>query len=281
MKRLSRKKAAGLICLALMLTGLLFVVTNYRRGAEKEVAETDVLSLVTPCSPDMYESVILEFEQRYGCRVNIIEMSEEDIYTELRANGGKLEGDVIFGISENLAEKSSRSFSVYQPFMQTEMVLVYNLNVIEAREAPKSLVELGDDRWKGTIGCVHENTSFMYAAIKEYAGETGMTEEEWRALESNIALYAASEDEVADGIIEGKYLVGIVSKQKALMMTREDSSVKYTKPGKTECPLRFDVCISRDCRQQEKAADFLTFCKSSSMEQYLTEFLYFERVEQE
>ena len=281
MKGLFGKKIIGIVMIIIVVIGLLLIAAISGNTKKKESTEENTFVIVTSCSADEYESIFLEFQQRCPCRIKVIEKSEEEIYSELRANGGKLEGDVIFGISENLTEKSRQSFAAYKPFMQTEMVIVYSLNVIEQREAPKSLMDLGDIKWKGTIGCVHESTDFMYENIKKYADTYGMSESQWSDFQSNIAVYADSEDDVADGILEGKYLVGIVSKEKALMMTKEDSSVKYCKPGKEGCPLRFDVCIPRECSQPEWAAQFLAFCGSSSMEQYLAEFLYFERVDHE
>lgn len=281
MKGIFGKKIIGIVMIISIVISLFLLAAISENSTKGEAIEENDFVVVTSCSKDVYESILLEFQQHSSCQIKVIEKSEEEIFTDLRANGGKLEGDVIFGISENLTEKSRQSFAAYKPFMQTEMVIVYSLNVIEQREAPQSLMELDDIKWKGTIGCVHESTDFMYENVKKYAETYGMPERKWNDFQSNIAVYADSEDDVADGILEGKYLVGIVSKEKALMMTKEDSSIKYCKLGKEGCPIRFDVCIPRDCNQQEWATQFLEFCGSSSMEQYLADFLYFERVNQE
>lgn len=282
MRSLHIKNLLRMMFLILFIVAMLMItMTNGENIDSENQEEENALVMVTPSHASIYESIVLEFQQNYHCKIKVLEKTEEEIYNELRANGGRLEGDIIFGISENLTEKCRQSLAAYKPFAQTEMVIVYSINVIEQKEVPKELAELDDIKWRGAIGCVHEKTSFMYEEVRKYAEANAMSTEQWRAYENNILPYADSEDEVADGIIEGKYLIGIVSKEKALMMMKEDNNIKYCKLGKYACPIRFDVGISRNCKQQELAAQFLEFCASNSFMQYLSEYLYFEKVAKE
>lgn len=279
LKKIKRTNLLGLAVIVVLFIGIFVRSLTSEQNTEARIPEEEnTLVIVTPCSADLYESIMFEFQQKYHCQLKIMEKTEEEIYGELRANGGKLEGDVIFAISDNLTQKSRQSFALYKPLMQTEMILAYNLNVLEPKEIPQGIADLADVRWKSTIGCVYENADFKYETVREYALANGMTEEQWRQYQNNIAMYADSEDDVASGIIDGKYLIGIVSKEKALLMTKEESNIKYCKLGKEECPVKFNVCIPRECKQQMLAAQFLEFCGNQNLEQYLSEYLYFEKV---
>lgn len=199
-------------------------------GGSREV--TAYVSADRPFS----EPIMQEYERRSGVRVNVVYDTEETKSTglanRLLAEKSRPQADVFWSNEpvRTLLLKSRGVLAPYQSpasqgipdtfkdpdarwtgFSARLRVIVYNTGKVKAADAPRSVFDLTDPRWKGRVAIADPrfgSTSFHVAALYAALGDE-RADEYFRRLKANDVKIVDGNSVVRDMVARGEILAGL------------------------------------------------------------------------
>jgi iron(III) transport system substrate-binding protein len=182
------------------------------------------------------EPILKEYERQSGVRVNVAYDTEETKSTGLAnrliAEKGRPQADVFWSNEpvRTLVLKSRGVLAPYQSpaaegiastfkdpdgywtgFSARMRAIIYNTSKVNAGEAPRSVFDLADPRWKGQVAIADPrfgSTSFHVAALYAELGDA-RADEFFRKLKSNDVKIVDGNSVVRDLVARGDVLVGL------------------------------------------------------------------------
>jgi iron(III) transport system substrate-binding protein len=202
-------------------------------GADR--ASREVTAYVSADRP-FSEPVMKEYERRAGVRVNVVYDTEETKSTglanRLLAEKARPQADVFWSnepvrtlvlksrdvlaayrspASEGIAGTFKDAEGYWTGFSARMRVIVYNTNKIKPEDAPQSVFDLADSRWKGQVAIADPrfgSTSFHVAALYAVVGDARM-DELFGKLKANDVKVVDGNSVVRDMVARGEVLVGL------------------------------------------------------------------------
>lgn len=232
MARNSRPRAAilGALCFATACGGR----TDAPAGTGAEQARTVTIYVST--DRVFSEPVLREYERRSGVKVNPVYDTEETKSTglanRLLAEKSRPQADVFWS-NEPVRTLVLKSRGVLAPYLSANAegippvlvdpehfwtgfsarirVIAYNTKLVKADEAPRSVLDLADPRWKGQVAMADPrfgSTSFHVAALYALAGDEKM-DDFFRRLKANGVRIVDGNSAVRDLVARGEVKVGL------------------------------------------------------------------------
>jgi iron(III) transport system substrate-binding protein len=226
-------RSAGRITAAILCTALATTVTA---GCGDAVENTREVTAYVSADRPFSEPILQADQQRSGVRVNVIYDTEETKSTglanRLLAEKDRPQADVFWSNEpvRTLVLKSRGVLAPYQSpaaqgiagvfkddegywtgFSARLRVIVYNTDKVTAAEAPQSVFELADPRWKGQVAIADPrfgSTSFHVAALYAELGDARM-DDYFRKLKANDVKVVDGNSVVRDMVARGEVLVGL------------------------------------------------------------------------
>ncbi len=182
------------------------------------------------------EPILKNYEQKTGIRVNAVYDTEETKSTglanKLLAEKNNPQADVFWS-NEPVRTLVLRKRGVLAPyrspnadgipptfrdpegywtgFSARSRVIVYNTNLVKPEEAPKSVLDLADPKWKGQVALADPrfgSTSFHVAALYAELGDE-RADEFFRKLKANDVKVVSSNSVVRDIVARGEVKAGL------------------------------------------------------------------------
>jgi len=182
------------------------------------------------------EPVLREYEKRSGVRVNTVYDTEETKSTGLAnrliAEQARPQADVFWS-NEPVRTLVLKSRGVLAPYRSASAegipqalvdpeghwtgfsarirVIAYNTKVVSAEEAPRSIFDLADPKWRGQVAMADPrfgSTSFHVAALYATAGDEKM-DDFFRRLKANGVKVVDGNSVVRDLVARGEVKVGL------------------------------------------------------------------------
>ena len=182
------------------------------------------------------EPVLQNYERRSGVRVDVVYDTEETKSTglanRLLAEKNRPQADVFWSNEpvRTLVLKSRGVLAAYRSpsaegippalvdrdgywtgFSARIRVIAYNTRLITPEEAPRSIFDLADPKWKGQVAMADPrfgSTSFHVAALYAHAGDAKM-DDVVRRLQANAVRVVDSNSTVRDLVVRGEVRVGL------------------------------------------------------------------------
>ncbi|MGH7554891.1 MAG: extracellular solute-binding protein [Longimicrobiales bacterium] len=182
------------------------------------------------------EPVLREYERRSGVRVNVAYDTEETKSTglanRLLAERNRPQADVFWSNEpvRTLVLKSRDVLASYRSpgadgipaalvdpeaywtgFSARIRVIAYNTKLVSPDEAPRSIFDLADPKWKGQVAMADPrfgSTSFHVAALYAHVGDAKM-DDFFRRLRANEVRVVDSNSTVRDLVVRGEVRVGL------------------------------------------------------------------------
>ena len=182
------------------------------------------------------EPVLRAYEQKAGVKVNAVYDTEETKSTglanKLLAEKGRPQADVFWsnepvrtlvlkknGVlapykspsSEGIPATFKDAEGYWTGFSARSRVIVYNTNLVKPEEAPKSVFDLADPKWKGQVAIADPrfgSTSFHVAALYAEVGDE-RADEFFRGLKANGVKIVPGNSVVRDMVARGEAKVGL------------------------------------------------------------------------
>lgn len=115
-------------------------------------------------------------------------------------------------------------------------VLMYNTELLSAQEAPKSVFELTDPKWKGQIaaaGSTNGSMQAQIAAMRQLLGEEA-TEEWLQGLLANQVTFFGGHTDVRKAVGAGEFTIGLVNHYYYYLQQAEGSPVGIVFPDQQQ-----------------------------------------------
>jgi iron(III) transport system substrate-binding protein len=182
------------------------------------------------------EPILQEYERRTGVRVNVAYDTEETKSTGLAnrliAEKTRPQADVFWSnepvrtlvlkgrdvlapyqspVAQGIADTFRDPAGYWTGFSARMRVIVYNTNKIKPEEAPRSIFDLAEPRWKGQVAIADPrfgSTSFHVAALYAELGEQRM-DEYFSKLKANDVKIVDGNSVVRDMVARGEVSVGL------------------------------------------------------------------------
>ena len=221
------------------LLGVLALVAACGRPAEApagSATEPRTVTIYVSTDRVFSEPVLREYERRSGVKVNPVYDTEETKSTglanRLLAEKNRPQADVFWSNEpvRTLVLKSRGVLAPYQSpnadgipaalidpehfwtgFSARIRVIAYNTSLLRAEQAPRSVLDLADVRWKGQVAIADPrfgSTSFHVAALYALAGDEKM-DDFFRRLKENGVRIVDSNSTVRDLVARGEVKVGL------------------------------------------------------------------------
>ena len=203
-----------------------------RAGGDASREVTAYVSADRPFS----EPIMQEYQRRTGVRVNVVYDTEETKSTglanRLLAEKDRPQADVFWSNEpvRTLVLQSRGVLAQYQSpsaqgipdtfrdrdgywtgFSGRLRVIVYNTNKVREAEAPRSVFDLADSRWKGQVAIADPrfgSTSFQVAALYAEIGDE-RADDFFRRLRANDVQVVDGNSVVRDRVARGDVMVGL------------------------------------------------------------------------
>lgn len=115
-------------------------------------------------------------------------------------------------------------------------VIMYNTDLLSAQEAPQSILDLTDPKWKGQIaaaGSTNGSMQAQIAALRQLLGEDA-TEEWLRGLLANEVTFFGGHTDVRKAVGAGEFKIGLVNHYYYYLQQAEGSPVGILFPDQDE-----------------------------------------------
>jgi iron(III) transport system substrate-binding protein len=203
------------------------------------------------------EPVLREYEKRTGVRVNPVYDTEETKSTGLAnrliAEKERPQADVFWSNEpvRTLILKSRGVLAPYRspsaegipsPLMDADgywtgfsariRVIAYNTNLVKAEDAPRSVFDLADPKWRGQVAMADPrfgSTSFHVAALYAMAGDEKM-DDFFRRLKANGVRIVDGNSVVRDLVARGEVKVGLTDTDDVNVAIEDKQSIAMVLP---------------------------------------------------
>lgn len=182
------------------------------------------------------EPVLRAYEQKSGVKVNAVYDTEETKSTglanKLLAEKNNPQADVFWSnepvrtlvlkkrgvlapykspVADGIPATFRDPEGYWTGFSARSRVIVYNTNLVKPEEAPKSVFDLAEPKWKGQVAVADPrfgSTSFHVAALYAELGDE-RADEFFRKLKANNVKIVSSNSVVRDMVVRGEVKVGL------------------------------------------------------------------------
>ena len=198
--------------------------------------------------------------------------------------------DLVFGAGVEILEQFSDQWlpcenpqteSIIQEFASTDqtwisfsalpVVIMYNTNVVTYRELPVGWESLLEPRWRGRVAFVNPELSGIGGFALTAAHITCPDREKYvEELAENLGFQTLqSLNQVNEGILDGRYSVGVTSEEAAQALRVDGADVDYIYPEEGTVVVVDGTAIRRGCVHEEAARQFLEFTISRDAQEIL------------
>ena len=205
------------------------------------------------------EPVLREYERRSGVKVNPVYDTEETKSTglanRLLAEKARPQADVFWSNEpvRTLVLKSRNVLAPYQSpsadgipealrdpdgywtgFSARMRVIAYNTKLVKPDEAPKSVFDLAEPKWRGQVAIADPrfgSTSFHVAALYAIAGDPKM-DDYFRRLKENGVRVVDGNSVVRDMVVRGEVKVGLTDTDDVNVALEDGQPIAMVLPDK-------------------------------------------------
>lgn len=152
-------------------------------------------------------------------------LAQQDVFQPYQAVGG-----------ENLPAEFVGPNNTWTGLTRRARVLMYNTDLLAAQEAPQSILELTDPKWKGQIaaaGSTNGSMQTQIAAMRQLLGEN-VTEEWLQGLLANDVTFFGGHTDVRKAVGAGEFKIGLVNHYYYYLQKAEGSPVNIVFPDQDE-----------------------------------------------
>jgi iron(III) transport system substrate-binding protein len=251
--RRGTERAACAFLLVIGLAGLLACQSGEKQSAQRMV------TVYVSTDRVFSEPVLREYERRSGVRVNAVYDTEETKSTglanRLLAEKARPQADVFWS-NEPVRTLRLKARAVLAPYRSPSAegipaalidpdgywtgfsarirVIAYNTNLLKPADAPLSVFELADPRWKGQVAIADPrfgSTSFHVAALYALAGDERM-DDFFRRLKANAVRIVDGNSVVRDLVARGEVKVGLTDTDDVNVAIEHGQPVAMVLPDK-------------------------------------------------
>lgn len=294
---ISWKKRGIVLCLILPLA--LVGCAEKQKEGEGEltpVPEENRLTLFTSHKPEVYQPILVEFENRTGIIVDVTAGGTTERMEEIE-NFAIGSVDVMFGggeesyaayadcftpyetdSRENLDPKIFTEDAVWTPFSELPLVLIYNTRLVDEDDAPKGWEDLLTGKaWTGKVAFANPHNSGTSVTILTSLPQILKWDPgdciDLLAAQVGGDVLSGSGD-VVDAVEMGTKSVGITLEETAKKRMAQGAHIGIVYPKEGTCNVPDAAAIVKKAPHEENAKAFLDFTVSTDIQQMIQDEMY-------
>lgn len=308
-----KKRLSFMVCMLLVLsllagcgnTGKQDEATKKEETAKETASEKEEqksggeLIVYSPAPEDLLNTVIREFQDKTGIKVELIQAGSGELLTRIKSESNNPLADVMFGGGAEAMEAHKEYFEAYdspeaakikESYKSKEKawtgvfvsptVIMYNKNLVPENEVPKGWASFGDAKWKGKIafadpvssGSSFTTLSILLTAMDKGDGGWGFIRQYVDVLDGNLLTSSSAPHK---GVSDGEYAMCITPEQAVLQYTTAGADyigIVYPEEGTGAIPSA--ISVIKGAKNKENAQKFIDFVLSSDVQSRLSEFKY-------
>lgn len=173
--------------------------------------------------------------------------------------------------TESIIQEFASPDQTWTSFSALPLVIMYNTNVVTYRELPVGWESLLEPRWQGRVALVDPEMSGIGGFALTAAHITCPDRENYaKELAENLDFQTlASVNQVNEGILDGRYSVGVTSEEAAQALRAGGADVDYIYPEEGTVVVVDGTAIRQGCAHEEAARQFLEFTISRDVQEVL------------
>ena len=243
-----------------MVAVLVAAASTSCRSPERAETATRTVTVYVSTDRVFSEPILQEYQRRSGVTVNAVYDTEETKSTglanRLLAEKARPQADVFWS-NEPVRTLVLKSRDVLAPYRSPSAagipaalidpdgfwsgfsarirVIAYNTKLVNAEDAPQSVFDLADSKWKGQVSIADPrfgSTSFHVAALYVAAGEEKM-DDFFRRLKANGVRVVDGNSVVRDLVARGEVKVGLTDTDDVNVAIENGQPVGMVLPDKT------------------------------------------------
>jgi iron(III) transport system substrate-binding protein len=247
------------------------------------------------------EPVLQEYQRRSGVTVNAVYDTEETKSTglanRLLAEQGRPQADVFWSNEpvRTLVLKSKNILASYRSpsaegipdvlrdpegywtgFSARVRVIAYNTKLVPADQAPQSVLDLADPKWRGQAAIADPrfgSTSFHVAALYAVLGDV-MADDFFRRLKANAVRVVDGNSVVRDMIVRGEAKVGLTDTDDVNVALEAGESIGMVLPDRDGMGVPVVpnmVSLIRGAPREEEGQKLIDYLLSADVERMLAQ----------
>lgn len=244
------------------------------------------LTVATSLEKEVWEPLVLEFEQRTGVWTEVTTGSAP----ELLENWEDAGWDLIFGCETDLLAANSDAFQpcpdisedfsgfspigeTYCPVSSRGVVLIYNPKLIR-QNPPTGLDSLLDPAWQGHIAFADPRQSDFARTVLEILTLENPEEDPETVLtrfSGNLGALLPDAGAVIDSVADGSCRLAVVPEDAAKRCLRAGGSLSVVYPSQGTYQVSQGCAVFRDAPHRENGEAFLRFLLSRDAQSYALE----------
>jgi len=242
--------------------------------------------VVIYCSVDQMHSspILAEFERETGIRVKAVYDSEAvktvGLVNRLRAESRNPQADVFWN------NEAARSFQLHtegvidrpRPFAARARVLVYNTNLVQPGEAPRSIFDLADPKWRGKTGMAYPlfGTTATHAAALFVVFGDDRARAFFQLLKDNDVRIYEGNSTACEQVTQGHCAIGMTDTDDFWERRARGSPIEMVYPDQADT----DRGSAIGCLVIPNTVSAVTGGRNTNEARRLVEYLHSRRVEE-
>lgn len=299
---MSRSKRHTAAVFQLLLVAVTFAACGGQPNtANNSTSATKEVTVYVSTDRVFSEPILKVYEQKTGVKVNAVYDTEETkstgIANKLLAEKNNPQADVFWSNEpvRTLALKSRGVLAPYKSpnaegipasfrdqedywtgFSARIRVIVYNTKLVKPEEAPKSIYDLTDPKWKGQIAIADPrfgSTSFHVAALYAEIGDE-KADDFFRKLKANGVKIVPGNSVVRDLVAKGEVKMGLTDTDDVNVALEDKQPVAMVLPdrdGMGAALMPNMVSLIADAPHTEAGKKLIDYLLSSEVEQALAQ----------
>ena len=283
-------KKVLVMMLALMLV---LVGCSSNKGNNVEGEGSDSLVVYSPHPAETINLLVKEFEDKSGIKVDVVAAGTGELLKRVESEDGNALGDVLWGGG---AESLAAYKDFFEPYESPElanvdsiyydekftwvgesplpMIIMYNTDLVEEANAPKSWNDLLKPEFKGQIAMADPAKSgsaytIMATMISAYGVDTGGWDFVEKFHDNLDGKVLGSSSGVYKGVADGEYAVGLTLEKEAIKFVQNGAPVKIVYPEEGTTSVPDGLAIIKGAKNAENAKKFVDFALSKETQEIM------------
>jgi len=238
------------------------------------------LTIYTPHQSETIIDAVKEFQEQTGYQISLVMDGTGNLLNRLRSEQAKgiFSCDVFWGGG---AESICANDDLFEPFLATKdyliptsgkdaenhfwvgespvpVIIMYNTQLVDNANAPKSWGDLLDRKWEGKIAYTNPGESGSAYTLLCTMNLAMGGWDYLRKLKRNLMIVPTSED-VYRGVSKGEYYLGLTQEKAAFTEKQKGMNVGIIYPEEGTSAVPDALAIAKGTKNREAALTFINF----------------------
>ncbi|WP_153463388.1 ABC transporter substrate-binding protein [Sediminibacillus terrae] len=253
---------------------------------------SDKLTVYSPHQTEIINPIIKEFQDRTDIEVELVTGGTGELLNRIEAEAGNPLGDVMWGGGAESLQAYSDQFETYEVaesdqipdmykspdsswvgFSALPMVIMYNKDLVEEADAPKTWQDLLDQKWKGKIayadpaksGSSYTQLVTMLEANKDDGNDGWDFVADF--VENLDGKILSGSSMVYKGVADGEFPIGVTLEEAAYRYVSGGANVDVAYPEEGTSAVPDGAALIKDAKNKDNAQEFLDFLTSKDVQE--------------